>query len=103
MGNAALCNTAVFATNKTRRAVMLRAWSSKRAEPNRSFSSCLKNAWAYEKRAAKVAAKFVAAARRGGGWVHLSPSLIRSPATNRHGYGTMADRHAGQSISRVSC
>ena len=102
MGNAAPCSTAVSAANKTRRSVMLMAWASKRFEPTRPFSDCLRGAWKFTKDIAKTAAKFAAKARRNGGWTHLSPSLIRSPASNRHGYGTWADRNAGRMISRVS-
>ncbi len=101
MGNAAPCNTAVSAVNKTRRAVMRMAWSFKRAEPARSFADALRGAWAYEKRAAKSTAKFMRTFRPGVR-IDFSKSLIRSPASNRHDYGTMADRHAGRSISRVS-
>jgi hypothetical protein len=89
--------------NKTRQSVMLMAWASKRAEPTRSFANCLRGAWAYEKRAAKSAAKFIAKARRGG-WVHFSPSLIRSQSTNHFAgqtYARTRDRQAGRMISRV--
>jgi hypothetical protein len=92
------------AANKIRRNVMLMAWGSKRAEPTRSFADCLRGAWAYEKRAAKSAAKFIAKARRGGGWVHFSPSLIRSQSTNHFAgqtYGRTRDQQAGRMISRV--
>ena len=92
------------AANKTRRFVMVMAWASKRAEPTRSFADCLRGSWAYEKRATKGAAKFMAKARRNGGWAHLSPSLIRSPSTNHFAgqtYCRTRDRQAGVSISRV--
>ncbi len=92
------------AANKTRRFIMLMAWSTKRAEPSRTFADCLRGAWAYEKRAAKSAAKFIATARRNGGWVHFSPSLIRSPSTNHFAgqtYGRTRDQQAGRMISRV--
>jgi hypothetical protein len=89
------------ATNNTRRSVMLMAWVSKRAEPTRSFADCLRGAWRFEKRAANSAAKFRRLVRPGVR-IDFSRSLIRSPASNRHGLGTTADRQAGQSISRVS-
>ena len=92
------------AANKTRRSIMLMAWGSKRSDPSRTFGDCLRGAWAYEKRAATSAARFMARARRNGGWVHFSPSLIRSPSTNHFAgqtYGRTRDQQAGISISRM--
>lgn len=91
-------------TNETRRSVMLIAWSSKRAEPDRSLAACLRGAWAWMKRQAATAAKFMARAARNGGLLRLSASLIHSPSTKRFAgvrYGRALDRQAGQMISRL--
>ena len=66
-------------TNETRRSIFLVAWESKRSEPARTFSDCLRGAWAFSRRMAKAAYGFIAGARRHGGRVQFSPALYRSP------------------------
>lgn len=60
-------------TNQDRRFIMSFAWSSKRAEPSRSFADCLKGAWGYFKRSAAHTAKLLARAARSGGLLRLRP------------------------------
>ncbi len=91
-------------TTETRRSVMNIAWSAKRAEPARAFADCLRGAWKWVKASAKHAAKFMAKARRNGGRVNFSGSLIRSPSTASFAgvrYGRTLDRHAGAMISAM--
>jgi hypothetical protein len=83
------------------RSIMNVAWSFARAEPGRPFADCLRAAWKWTRGMAKAAAKFTRVFRPGVR-VDFSRSLIRSPASNRYGMGTIRDRHAGASISRVS-
>ena len=89
------------AANEVRRSVMNMAWAAKRAEPVRTFSSCLKGAWAYEKRAAAKAAKFFAKAKpiNGGRMIQMSPSIIQCPswaASSRERYAGRAHWNAGR-------
>jgi hypothetical protein len=89
---------------ETRRSVMNIAWASKRSEPARAFADCLRGAWKFVKGMAAAAAKMMAKARRAGGRLNLSPSLIRSPSTSRlsgQPFGRDRDRIAGQMISRL--
>jgi hypothetical protein len=67
------------AINTTRRDVMLMAWSFSRDEPGRAFGDCLRGAWKLTKGLAKSAAKFMTQARRHGGRINFSASLIQSP------------------------
>jgi hypothetical protein len=90
------------AANETRRSVMNTAWSFKRSEPARAFAECLRGAWKIIKRLARSAASLMARARRNGGRLNLSPSLIRSPSTAQFAgsrFGRTNDRHAGRAIS----
>lgn len=90
--------------NDTRRSIMNIAWSAKRTEPARAFADCLRGAWAWVKKSALAAAKMMARARRAGGRLDLSPSLIRSPSTNTFrgvAFGGALDRQAGAMISRM--
>ena len=89
------------AVNETRRSVMLMAWAAKRAEPVRTFASCLKGAWAYEKRAAAKARKLLARAKpiNGGRMLQLSSTLISCPtwaASSRQRYPGRAHWNAGR-------
>jgi hypothetical protein len=65
--------------NQTRRSIMLMAWDAKRTESARTFSDCLKGAWRFARKMAKATANLMARARRQGGRLRLSLSLIRSP------------------------
>lgn len=90
--------------NAVRRSVMNIAWSFQRSEPARAFADCLRGAWKWVKASAKTAAKFMARARRNGGRLNLSPSLIRSASTNAFrgvAFGGALDRQAGAMISRM--
>jgi hypothetical protein len=58
---------------------MLLAWDAKRAEPARDFADCLRGAWAFARRMADYAAKFMRRSRKHGGRVQFSHSVIRSP------------------------
>ena len=60
------------------RSIMLIAWDFRRADPARTFADCLRGSWAWSKRMAKHAAKFMKRAAKGG-VVRLSPDLTRSP------------------------
>ena len=89
------------AANEVRRSVMLMAWAAKRAEPIRAFASCLKGAWAYERRAAAKARKLLARAKPilGGAMLQLSPTLIRCAtyaASSRERYAGRAHWNAGR-------
>lgn len=87
-------------TNYNRKCAMVWAWDARRADPSRAFADCLRGAWKWIKKLDKSAAKLRARIRRFGR-LDLSRSLIRSPASNAHVYGTTNDRHAGQMISRI--
>ena len=63
--------------NQIRREVMLMAWSLKRAEPTRSFASCLRGAWKMSKQAAKDAARIIGMMRRGMTTLRVSPMTRR--------------------------
>ena len=89
------------AANETRRSVMLMALAAKRAEPARTFASCLCGAWAYEKRANAKARKLFARAKQvnGGRTLQLSPTLIINPtwaASSRERYSGRAHWAAGR-------
>lgn len=94
-----------MAANETRRNVMQMAWSFFReARANgesRSFADCLRGAWAFSKRLAQTAGQFMARARRAGGRVRLSPSLIRSPLGRSLGHGTQRDFQAAYLTARI--
>ena len=86
------------------RSIMLMAWSFRRADPARSFASCLRGAWKWSKGMAKEAARFMARARKGGGMVRLSSDLIRSPIRNSlrgKRDGRQADYQAAYMTSRL--
>ncbi len=93
-------------TNQTRRDVMSLAWEFRRSEPTRRFADCLRGAWAWTKKMAACAARFMAAADRVGGKARLAPSLIQSPirrATARRRYGRIDDFKAAYTTAALGC
>jgi hypothetical protein len=90
--------------NQIRRNVMLMAWDTRRAIPGRSFAECLRDAWKYEHGLTQACANLLDRARRNGGYVSLSPSLVQSPirrATTSHRYGGRADYRAAYTTARL--
>lgn len=88
-------------TNQTRRNVMLTAWSFRRAEPSRPFADCLRGAWRFTKEMAAEVGRFLARAKKGGGQVRLSRSLVRSPIGRRYGHGSLRDFTAAYTTALV--
>ncbi len=90
-------------TNTERRSVMNVAWSSRRAEPTRSFADCLRGAWKFVKRMLASAERLMAKAHQNGGRISFG-SVIRSPTSNAlrgSRYGRARDWNAGRAIARA--
>lgn len=84
--------------------IFTKAWTLRRADPTCSFGRCLKAAWAYMRELAAVARKFVERAKRNGGHLRFSPSLIRSPiqrSLTGTAYGSVLDHKAAYLTSRL--
>jgi len=85
------------------RNVMQVAWGFRRSEPGRSFSDCLKSAWAWMRKIAVTAAAFAAQARTASR-IDFSPSLIKSPignATRGQRHGRWLDHRAAYTTARL--
>ena len=85
-------------TNEVRREIMLQAWAFQRAEPSRAFGDCLRGAWKLVRGLASAAKKLLRLARRSGGRVCLSSSLIHTPI----GAATATARHPGRADWRAA-
>ena len=85
-------------TNEVRREIMLQAWAFHRAEPTRAFGDCLRAAWKFARRIASAAKRLLGLARRSGGRVRFSPSLIHTPI----GAATATARHPGRADWRAA-
>ena len=91
-------------TPQTLREIMLTAWEFRRDEPARTFADCLRGAWKFVRGMKTATAKLMRRARRSGGRVAFSASLIRSPvqratATQRH--AGRADWHGGYTTAKL--
>ncbi len=94
-------STTLPAAREAQRYIFLAAWAAKRARPEVTFGACLREAWAFHKRAEAKARKLLARAKPINGGVHLqpSPALITNPtwaASSRERYAGRAHWNAGR-------
>jgi len=85
------------------RNVMNVAWGFRRSEPTRSFSDCLRAAWAWMAKISVTAAAFRSQARTASR-IDFSPSLIKSPIGNvnrSRRFGRWSDHKAAYLTSRM--